>query len=54
MLGDIAQYLPFALIENVLGLNAPMAWGYAALALGGLTAALAVAAQRVTVPRDVT
>jgi ABC-2 type transport system permease protein len=54
MLGDIAQYLPFALIENVLGLTAPMAWGYAALALGGLTAVLAVVAQRVTVPRDVT
>ena len=31
-----------------------MAWGYAALALAGLTAALALVAQRVFVPRDVT
>ena len=52
--GDVAQYLPFALIENTLGLISPMAWGYAALALAGLTAALAVLAQRVFVPRDVT
>jgi len=54
VLGDIAQYLPYALIENVLGLNTPMAWGYAALALAGLTAGLAVVAQRTVVPRDVT
>jgi len=52
--GDVAQYFPFALIENTLGLISPMAWGYAALALAGLTAALAVLAQRVFVPRDVT
>jgi ABC-2 type transport system permease protein len=52
--GDVAQYFPFALIENTLGLISPMAWGYAALALAGLTAALAVLAQRVVVPRDVT
>jgi len=35
LLGDAAQYMPFALIENVLGLTAPMAWGYAALASRG-------------------
>jgi ABC-2 type transport system permease protein len=52
--GDVAQYFPFALIENTLGLISPMAWGYAALALAGLTAALALLAQRVFVPRDVT
>lgn len=52
--GDVAQYFPFALIENVLGLTEPMAWGYAALALAGVTAALALLAQRVFVPRDVT
>jgi ABC-2 type transport system permease protein len=52
--GDVAQYFPYALIENTLGLISPMAWGYAALALAGLTAALAVLAQRVFVPRDVT
>ena len=52
--GDVAQYFPFALIENTLGLISPMAWGYAALALAGLTAALAVLAQRIFVPRDVT
>jgi ABC-2 type transport system permease protein len=53
-LGDVAHYLPFALIENTLGLISPMAWGYAALALAGITVALAVLAQRVFVPRDVT
>ena len=53
-IGDAAQYLPFALLENVLGLTTPMAWGYAALSLGGMTAALALVAQRVFVPRDVT
>ena len=52
--GDAAAYFPFALVENVLGLTTPMAWGYAALALAGLTAALALVAQRVFVPRDVT
>jgi ABC-2 type transport system permease protein len=53
-LGDIGQYLPFALIENTLGLIDPMAWGYSALVLAGLIAALALVAQRVFVPRDVT
>ena len=52
--GDVAAYFPFALIENTLGLTSPMAWGYAALALAGLTAALAVIAQRAFVTRDVT
>ena len=42
-LGEAAQYLPFALIENMLGLTKPMAWGYAALALAGMTAALGAA-----------
>ena len=53
-LGDAGQYLPFTLIENTLGLISPMAWGFAALALAGLVTGLALAAQRVTVPRDVT
>ena len=53
-IGDAAQYLPFALLENVLGLTTPMAWGYAALALAGMTAALGLVAQRVSVTRDVT
>ena len=53
-IGDAAQYLPFSLIENVLGLGEGIAWGYAALALVGLTAALGVLAQRVFVSRDVT
>jgi ABC-2 type transport system permease protein len=53
-IGDAAQYLPFALLENVLGLTGGLAWGYAILALAGLTAALGVLAQRVFVTRDVT
>ena len=53
-IGDAAQYLPFALIENVLGLTAGIAWGYAALALVAVTAALGLLAQRVYVRRDVT
>lgn len=53
-LGDVAQYLPFALIENVLGLTTSMAWGSAALALAGITAVLAVIAQRAFVTKDVT
>jgi ABC-2 type transport system permease protein len=53
-LGSAAQYLPFHLIENVLGLTPSIAWGYAALALAGVTAALAVVALRVFLPRDVT
>jgi ABC-2 type transport system permease protein len=54
LLGDAAQYLPFALIETVLGLTGTLAWGYAALALAGLAAALAVVAQTVFAGRDVT
>jgi ABC-2 type transport system permease protein len=53
-LGDAGHYLPFTLIEDTLGLIKPMAWGYAALALTGLIAALGLVAQRVFVPRDVT
>jgi ABC-2 type transport system permease protein len=53
-IGDAAQYLPFSLIETVLGLGEGMAWGYAALALAGFTAVLGVLAQRVYVRRDVT
>jgi ABC-2 type transport system permease protein len=53
-IGQAAQYLPFHLIENVLGLTPAMAWGYAALALAGLTGALALVALRVFLPRDVT
>jgi hypothetical protein len=53
-IGSAAQYLPFSLIETVLGLGDGMAWGYAALALAGLTAALGMVAQSVYVRRDVT
>jgi ABC-2 type transport system permease protein len=53
-LGDAGHYLPFTLIESTLGLIKPMAWGYAALALGAVIAGLGLVAQRVTVPRDVT
>jgi ABC-2 type transport system permease protein len=53
-LGDIGQYLPFTLVENTLGLIHPMGWGSAALTLAGLIAALALVAQRVVTPRDVT
>ena len=53
-LGDAGHFLPFTLIENTLGLIKPMAWGYAALALTGVVAGLALVAQRLTVPRDVT
>ena len=42
------------LAENVLGLTPSIAWGYAALALAGVTAALALVALRVFIPRDVT
>jgi len=53
-LGGAGRFLPYALIENVLGLNTPLAFGSAVLALTALTAALAVVAQRLVVPRDVT
>ena len=53
-LGDPGHYLPFTLIENTLGLIKPMAWGYAALALGGVIAGLGLLAQRIAVPKDVT
>ena len=36
------------------GCTSRMSWGYAALALAALTAALALVAQRGSVPRDVT
>jgi ABC-2 type transport system permease protein len=45
---------PFTLAENVLGLGQPLALGVAAAALAALTAALALVAQRVVIPRDVT
>ena len=53
-IGEAAQYLPFSLLENVLGLGEGIAWGYAALALIATTAALGIVAQRVFVQRDVT
>jgi ABC-2 type transport system permease protein len=53
-IGEAAQYLPFSLLENVLGLGEGIAWGYAALALAATTAALGLVAQRVFVQRDVT
>jgi ABC-2 type transport system permease protein len=53
-IGTAAQYLPFSLLENVLGLGEGIAWGYAALALAGMTVALGFVAQRGFVSRDVT
>ena len=53
-IGEAAQYLPFSLLETVLGFGEGMAWGYAALALVGMTAALGLVAQRGFVSRDVT
>jgi ABC-2 type transport system permease protein len=53
-LGAAAQYLPFHLLETVLGLTPELGLGYAVLALTGLTAALGVVALRVFLPRDVT
>jgi ABC-2 type transport system permease protein len=53
-LGTAAQYLPFHLVENVLGLTPSLAFGYAVLALAGITAALGVVALKVFAPRDVT
>jgi len=54
LVGDAARYGPFALVENVLGLTTPLAWGSAALALFAIMAGLGVLAQRVFVSRDVT
>lgn len=45
---------PFTLAESVLGLGRPLSLGVAAAALAALTAALALVAQRVVLPRDVT
>ena len=53
-IGEAARYLPFSLLENVRGFGEGLAWGYAALALLGMTAALAVIAQRGFVAQDVT
>ena len=53
-IGEAAQYLPFSLLENVLGFGEGLAWGYAVLALVGMTAALGVIAQRGFVSKDVT
>ena len=53
-IGAAAQYLPFHLIETVLGLTGGLALGTAVLALAGITAALGVVALRVFLPRDVT
>jgi ABC-2 type transport system permease protein len=45
---------PFTLAEGVLGLEGPLSLGVAAGGLAAVTAALAVVAQRVVIPRDVT
>jgi ABC-2 type transport system permease protein len=45
---------PFTLAESVLGLESPLSLGVAAGLLAAVTAALAVVAQRVVIPRDVT
>jgi ABC-2 type transport system permease protein len=45
---------PFTLAESVLGLESPLSLGVAGGLLAAVTAALAVVAQRVVIPRDVT
>jgi ABC-2 type transport system permease protein len=45
---------PFTLAEGVLGLEGPLSLGVAAGALAAVTAVLALVAQRVVIPRDVT
>jgi ABC-2 type transport system permease protein len=45
---------PFTLAEAVLGLEGPLSFGAAAGGLAAVTAGLAVVAQRVVIPRDVT
>ena len=53
-LGAGGRFLPYTLIENVLGLPAALSFGAAAAALVALTAALALVASRTVLPRDVT
>ena len=53
-LGAGGRFLPYTLIENVLGLPAALSFGAAAAALVALTAALALVARRTVLPRDVT
>jgi ABC-2 type transport system permease protein len=53
-LGAGGRFLPYQLVENVLGLPAALSFGAAAAALAAVTAALALVAQRVVLPRDVT
>jgi ABC-2 type transport system permease protein len=54
LLGDVGHFLPFTLVESVLGLGGPTPWGLAALLLGMASALAAVATARLLVPRDVT
>jgi ABC-2 type transport system permease protein len=44
---------PFTLAESVLGLESPLSFGVAVGALAAVTAGLALVAQRVVLPRDV-
>jgi ABC-2 type transport system permease protein len=53
-IGSAADYLPFHLVENVLGLTPSLPWGAAALLLAGITGGLALVALRAFLPRDVT
>jgi ABC-2 type transport system permease protein len=53
-LGAGGRFLPYTLVENVLGLPGALSFGAAAAALVAVTGALALVARRVVVPRDVT
>ena len=53
-LGAGGRFLPYTLVENVLGLPAALSFGAAAAALVAVTAALALVARRTVLPRDVT
>ena len=54
LLGDLGHFLPFTLVECVLGLGGATPWGLAALLLATATLVAAITTARVLVPRDVT
>jgi ABC-2 type transport system permease protein len=54
VIGVVGKYLPFELLQSVLGVSEEMQWGLAALILGGITLASVVIAERIFLGRDVT
>jgi ABC-2 type transport system permease protein len=54
ILGVVGQYLPFELLQAVLGVADGTPWGWAALLLAALTVASVVLADRISLRRDVT